>query len=138
MKSTTFVAQLPKEVQNRIYNALKDVLTPMELGYELELEALENAMSGRVCDLEEHITITESNGEYVITETKREYGYVCTSKTNEMDATFIFTTSVEHARKIFSDKTEVAEEDDYITYGIAKENEHGIIAPYEQLGFYNL
>lgn len=54
MKKTDFIITLPKKIQESIKEKLR--LKLLELGSE---EFFEDAMSGRLCDIEELIDITE-------------------------------------------------------------------------------
>jgi hypothetical protein len=55
IKTTTFVCQLPLEVQSKIEEAI--VTFCKQNNYDNVEEILENAMEGRLCDLEENIDI---------------------------------------------------------------------------------
>lgn len=52
MKTNTYVSELSKDLQMKIYEKLKNE-------FLLENEDIENAMDSRICDLEELISFNE-------------------------------------------------------------------------------
>ncbi|HDR7461842.1 TPA: hypothetical protein QCX54_000338 [Bacillus toyonensis] len=56
---TNYIFQLSKETQELILNDLKNELAKLGLNKEEFLEAIDNAMNSRLCDLEDTINVNK-------------------------------------------------------------------------------
>ncbi|AKR34230.1 hypothetical protein P4K49_02420 [Bacillus cereus] len=56
---TSYIFQLSKETQELILNDLKNELAKLGLNKEEFLEAIDNAMNSRLCDLEDTINVNK-------------------------------------------------------------------------------
>ncbi|EJS16929.1 MULTISPECIES: hypothetical protein [Bacillus cereus group] len=56
---TNYISQLSKETQELILNDLKNELAKLGLNKEEFLEAIDNAMNSRLCDLEDTINVNK-------------------------------------------------------------------------------